>query len=63
MSDADLERRARRRRENALLYSPGEWLWVIGYFGAMAFVAFNYFPEAWPWVAGIILALVAVVLI
>lgn len=63
MSETTDERRARRRREKALLYSPGEWLWVIGFFGSWAVAVLYFWPEMWPIVVGLILTLALTTLI
>lgn len=57
MADTDYERRDRRRREKMLVYSPGEWLWVIGFFGSWSALVIYLWPELWPVVAALNLTL------
>lgn len=48
------QRRARRRKEKLLTFSPGEWLWVIGFDIAVLAIGLTWFPEQAPWLFGIV---------
>lgn len=39
------QRRTRRRKEKLLTFSPGEWLWVIGFDLVLVVCALALYPE------------------